>query len=67
MKYMVCKVSNNDTPRSVIDTLQPVFGIPLILPADTMIMLEVKDQQDNLIKFFKALLGETTNGVFFDA
>ena len=57
MKDMVCKVSNNDTPRSVIDTLQPVFGIPLILPTDTMIMLEVKDQQDNLIKFFKALLG----------
>ena len=57
MKYMVCKVSNNDIPRSVIDTLQPVFGIPLILPPDTMIMLEVEDQQDNLIKFFKALLG----------
>ena len=57
MKDMVCKVSNNDTPRNVIDTLQPVFGIPLILSADTMIMLEVEDQQNNLIKLFKALLG----------
>ena len=47
MKDMVCKVSNNDTPKNVIDTLQPVFRIPLILLADTMIMLEVEDQQDS--------------------
>ena len=39
------------------DIISKVFGIPLILPADTMIMLEVEDQQDNLIKLFKALLG----------
>lgn len=57
MKDMICKVSKNDTQRNVIDTLWPVFGIPLILPPNTMIMLEVEDQQDNLIKFFKALLG----------
>lgn len=57
ISVLVCKVSNNDTPRNVIDTLYPVFGIPLLLPADTMIMLEVEDQQDNLIKLFKALLG----------
>ena len=47
MKDMICKVSNNDTPRGMIDTLQPVFGIPLIIPKAQMIMLEVEDQQDN--------------------
>lgn len=65
MKDMVCKVSNDDTPRSIIDTLQPVFGISLILPADTMIMLEVKDQQDNLIKFFQSSIGLNTQWGFF--
>ena len=65
MKDMVCKVSNDDTPRSIIDTLQAVFGISLILPADTMIMLEVKDQQDNLIKFFQSSIGLNTQWGFF--
>lgn len=45
MKDMICKVSKNDTQRNVIDTLWPVFGIPLILPPDSMIMLEVEAQQ----------------------
>ena len=45
MKDMICKVSKNDTQRNVIDTLWPVFGIPLIRPPDSMIMLEVEAQQ----------------------
>ena len=49
-----------DTFATADDTIPPAFEIPLILPTDTMIMLEVKDQQDNLIYFFKALLGVTT-------
>ena len=31
MKDMVCKVSDNDTQRGMIDILQPVFGIPRFL------------------------------------
>ena len=48
-----------DTFCASDDTFLPAYEIPLILPADTMIMLEVEDQQDNLIRFFKALLGVT--------
>ena len=46
-----------DTFCAFDDTFVPAYEIPLILLIDTMIMLEVEDQQDNLIKFFKALLG----------
>ncbi len=49
-----------DTFTTSDDTILPAFEIPLILPTDTMIMLEVEDQQDNLIYIFKALLGVTT-------
>ena len=46
-----------DTFCDFDDTFVPAYEIPLILLTDTMIMLEVEDQQDNLIKLFKALLG----------
>ena len=46
-----------DTFCASDDTFLSAYEIPLILLTDTMIMLEVEDQQDNLIKFFKALLG----------
>jgi hypothetical protein len=36
-----------DTFCDFDDTFLPAYEIPLILPADTMIMLEVEDQQDN--------------------
>ena len=49
-----------DTFCDFDDTFLPAYEIPLILPTDTMIMLEVEDQQDNLIYIFKALLGVTT-------
>lgn len=49
-----------DTFTASDDTFHPAFEIPLIPPTDTMIMLEVEDQQDNLIYIFKALLGVTT-------
>ena len=39
------------------DTFQPAYEIPLILLTDTMIMLEVEDQQDNLIRFFQSSIG----------
>ena len=35
-----------DTFCDFDDTFLPAYEIPLILPADTMIMLEVEDQQD---------------------
>lgn len=41
------------------DTFQPAYEIPLILLTDTMIMLEVEDQQDNLIRFFQSSIGVT--------
>ena len=37
-----------DTFCDFDDTFLPAYEIPLILPADTMIMLEVEDQQDYL-------------------
>ena len=36
-----------DTFCDFDDTFLPAYEIPLILPADTMIMLEVEDQQVN--------------------
>ncbi len=36
-----------DTFCAFDDTFQPAYEIPLILLTDTMIMLEVEDQQDN--------------------
>ena len=46
-----------DTFCDFDDTFLPAYEIPLILPADTMIMLEVEDQQDNLIRFFQSSIG----------
>lgn len=54
-----------DTFCTFDDTFPTAFEIPLILLTDTMIMLEVEDQQDNLIRFFKALLGVTARWGFF--
>ena len=39
------------------DTFPTAFEISLILLTDTMIMLEVEDQQDNLIRFFQSSIG----------
>lgn len=36
-----------DTFCDFDETFLPAYEIPLILPADTMIMLEGEDQQDN--------------------
>ena len=36
-----------DTFCDFDETFLPAYEIPLIFPADTMIMLEVEDQQDN--------------------
>ena len=43
-------VSKLDTFHPPSDTFCPLFEIPLILPADTMIMLEVKEQQDKYLQ-----------------
>ena len=40
-----------------LDTFPIVFEISLIRLTDTMIMLEVEDQQDNLIRFFQSSIG----------
>ena len=42
-----------DTFCAFDDTFPTAFEISLILLTDTMIMLEVEDQQDNLIFFSK--------------
>ena len=43
------KVSNDDTFRGISDTLRQVFEIPLILWTVMLIMLEIKEQQENFI------------------
>lgn len=42
-------VSNDDTLMCAYDTICRIFEIPLILCTDTMIMLEIKEQQENFI------------------
>ena len=46
-----------DTFCAFDDTFLSAYEIPLILLTDTMIMLEVEDQQDNLIRFFQSSIG----------
>ena len=46
-----------DTFWDFDDTFLPAYEIPLIPLTDTMIMLEVEDQQDNLIRFFQSSIG----------
>ena len=46
-----------DTFCDFEDTFLPAYEIPLIPLTDTMIMLEVEDQQDNLIRFFQSSIG----------
>lgn len=46
-----------DTFCAFDDTFPTAFEISLILLTDTMIMLEVEDQQDNLIRFFQSSIG----------
>ena len=46
-----------DTFCDFDDTFLPAYEIPLIPLTDTMIMLEVEDQQDNLIRFFQSSIG----------
>ena len=48
-----------DTFCDFDDTFLPAYEIPLIPLTDTMIMLEVEDQQDNLIRFFQSSIGVT--------
>ena len=48
--YLERTVSKFDTLHPPFDTFRPLFEIPLILPADTMIMLEVKEQQDKYLQ-----------------
>ena len=45
----MAKVSNDDTLMCAYDTICRIFEIPLILCTDTMIMLEIKEQQENFI------------------
>jgi len=47
--YANLKVSNDDTFRGISDTLRQVFEIPLILWTVILIMLEIKEQQENFI------------------
>ena len=46
-----------DTFCAFDDTFPTAFEISLILLTDTMIMLGVEDQQDNLIRFFQSSIG----------